>query len=309
MTIPATRHHEERFVEAQPGVHLWADATGDPDATPLLLVMGANATGVAWPDALVARLAEHHRVLRYDHRDTGRSTRAFAERPYPITQLAGDALAIIEAFGADRAHVVGMSLGGMLLQLLLLDAPDRLLSATLFSTGALAGDPALPGEDALSGPRADVLAMWEQLGERRTREQEIAFNLEHWRALSGAGAGGHFDPAEFRALEERVRAHTGHDEPIAAHALADQSGLARGRELARVTTPTLVIDAPLDPVFPPPHAEHLARTIPTARRVTIPLMGHALPAAILPDLADAILAHTTTVESVRKEPACSSPGS
>jgi pimeloyl-ACP methyl ester carboxylesterase len=129
-----------------------------------------------------------------------------------------------------------------------------------------------------------------------TREQEIAFSLEHWRALSGAAAGGHFDPDEFRALEQRVRAHTGHDEPIVAHALADQSGLARGRELAGVTTPTLVIDALLDPVFPPPHAEHLAKTIPTARRVTIPLMGHALPAAILPTLAVAILAHTTAAE-------------
>jgi hypothetical protein len=110
----------------------------------------------------------------------------------------------------------------------------------------------LPGEDELPGPSEEVLAMWEHLGESRTREQEIAFNLEHWRALSGAAAGGHFDPGEFRALEERVRAHTDHDEPIAAHALADQSGLARGRELAGVKTPTLVIDAPLDPVFPPP---------------------------------------------------------
>lgn len=296
MTIPAARHHEERLIEAQPGIRLWADATGDPEASPLLLVMGANATGVGWPEALVTRLAERHRVLRYDHRDTGRSTRAFAERPYPLTQLARDALAVLDRFGVDRAHLVGMSLGGTLVQLLLLDAPDRLLSATLFCTGALAGDPALPGEDELSGPGEDILAMWEHLGESRTREQETAFSLVHWRLLSGAAAGGHFNPNEFRALEERVRAHTGHHDPIAAHALADQSGLARGRELANVRTPTLVIDAPLDPVFPPPHAEHLARTIPTARRVTMPRMGHALPAAILPNLADAILAHTTAAE-------------
>jgi pimeloyl-ACP methyl ester carboxylesterase len=301
MAVPAARHHEERFIEAGPGIRLWADATGDSDATPLLLVMGANATGIAWPEALVTRLAERHRVLRYDHRDTGRSTRAFTARPYPITQLAQDALAVLDGFGIERAHVVGMSLGGTLLQVLLLDAPDRLLSATLFSTGALAGDPALPGEAELPGPSEDVLAMWEHLGDSRTREQEIAFSLKHWRALSAAGAGGHFDPDEFRALEERVRAHTGHNEPIAAHALADPSGLARGRELAAVTTPTLVIDARLDPVFPPPHAEHLAKTIPTARRVTIPRMAHALPAAILPNLADAILAHTATAEPASHE--------
>lgn len=75
--------------------------------------------------------------------------------------------------------------------------------------------------------------MWEHLGERRSREEEIAFNIEHWRLLSGAAAGGHFGAEEFRALEERVRAHTGHGDPIAAHALADQSGLDRGRDSPR----------------------------------------------------------------------------
>ena len=296
--MPATTpSHEERFIETEPGIRLWADATGDPDAPALLLVMGANATGIAWPEALVARLAERHYVIRYDHRDTGRSTRAFAERPYPLTALAPDALAVLDGFGVDRAHLVGMSLGGILVQLLLLDAPDRVLTATLFSTGALAGDPPLPGEAELPAPSAELLALWERLAEPRSRAEEIAFNLEHWRVLSGAAAGGHFDPDEFRALEERVRAHTGHGDAIAAHALADQSGLDRGRELAGVTAPTLVIEAPLDPAYSPPHAEHLARVIPTASRVTIPRMGHALPAALLPTLADAILAHTSRAPS------------
>jgi pimeloyl-ACP methyl ester carboxylesterase len=220
-------------------------------------------------------------------------TRAFAERPYPISALADDALAVLDGFGADRAHVVGMSLGGTLVQLLLLDAPNRLLTATLFCTAALGGNPPLPGEPDLPGPSAELLAMWEQLGTARTRDEEIAFNLEHWRLLSGAATGDRFDPDEFRALEERVRAHTGHDDPIAAHALADQSGLDRGRELNAVATPTLVIDAALDPVYPPPHADHLAGVIPSARLTSIPEMGHALPAAIVPGLADAILDHTT----------------
>lgn len=289
-------HHEERFVDITDGIRLWADAAGDPEASALLLIMGANATGIAWPDALVERLTERHRVIRYDHRDSGRSTRAFAERPYPLRDLAGDALAVLDGFGVDRAHVVGMSLGGILVQILLLDAPQRLLSATLLCTGALGGNPPLPGEADLPGPSAEVLAMWEQLAEPRTREEEIAFSLEHWRLLSGAAAGGHFDPDEFRALEERVRAHTGHGDPIAAHALADRSGLDRGHELATVATPTLVIDAPLDPVYPSAQARHLARVIPSATSTTIPRMGHALPVAIVPALADALLAHTSQAE-------------
>ncbi len=282
-----------RYVDAAPGIRLWADAAGDPEAPALLLVMGANASGLAWPDALVARLAEHHRVIRYDHRDTGRSTRAFADRPYPITDLALDALAVLDAFGVARGHVVGMSLGGLLVQLLLLDAPARLRSATLFCTGALEHDP--PGS-GLPGPDPEVLALWEHLGERRDREAEVAFNVEHWRLLSGAARGGPFEEHEFRALEERIRDHAGHDEPTVAHAAADPSNLARGAELARVHTPTLVIEAPLDPVYPPPHAHHLAELIPNARLVTVPRMGHALPSAVLEPLTAAILAHTAQAD-------------
>jgi pimeloyl-ACP methyl ester carboxylesterase len=286
--------YEQRFVEAAPGVRLWADATGDPDASALLLVMGANASGLAWPDELVARLAQRHRVIRYDHRDTGRSTRAFEKRPYPITELASDVSAVLDDFGVERAHLVGMSLGSVLVQLLLLDAPERLRSATIFGSAALEVD--APPE--LPGPSAQVLAMWERFGEPRDREEEIAFNLEHWRLLSGAAAGGFFNPEEFRALERRIRDHAGGDGPTFAHALADQSDLARGAELARVRTPVLVIEAPLDPVAPPPNGEHLASLIPQSRLVTIPRMGHALPAAIVGPLADTILEHTTR-EDVR----------
>jgi len=286
--------YEQRFVEAAPGIRLWADATGDPDASPLLLIMGANASGVAWPDELVARLAQRHRVIRYDHRDTGRSTHAFNDRPYPITQLACDVTAVLDGFGVERADVVGMSLGGILVQLLLLDAPERLRSATIFGAAAL--EVAAPPE--LPGPSAEVLAMWERLGEPRDREEEIAFNVEHWRLLSGAAAGGFFDPAEFRALQRRIRDHAGGSGPSFAHALADQSDLARGGELARVRTPALVIEAPLDPTAPPPNAQHLASLIPHARLVTISRMGHALPSAIIAPLADAILEHTTR-EDVR----------
>ena len=148
--------------------------------------MGANASGLAWPDALVSRLAERHWVLRYDHRDTGRSTRAFAEQRYPILDLEADALAVLDGFGADGAHVVGMSLGGMLAQLLLLDAPERVRSATVFSTGVLEIDPPVAGAAELPGPSEDVLAMWQHLGEPRDRAAEVAFNVAHWRLLSGA---------------------------------------------------------------------------------------------------------------------------
>lgn len=283
----------QRIVEIETGIDLWVEDMGDPTKPPLLLVMGANASGLAWPDALVSRLCEHHRVLRYDHRDTGRSTHAFEERPYGLTTLAEDAVRILDAFEIERAHVVGMSMGGILVQLLLLDHPDRLLSATLFSTAALGAGLAAAGDESppdLPGPDPTLLELWQEFGAPRSREEEIAFRVRHWRALHGNALP--FDEAEFRRLEEAIIEHSGSHQNSAAHARADQRGLERGDELARVRTPVLVIEAPEDPINPPPHASWLASRIPGARMVTIPGMGHALIGAILEPLADAIFSHT-----------------
>ncbi|HEY8524594.1 MAG TPA: alpha/beta hydrolase [Acidimicrobiales bacterium] len=286
----------ERYVEVAPGIRLWVDDGGRPDRSPLLLVMGANASGLAWPDGLVERLALRHRVIRYDHRDTGRSTWAFDTHPYAVADLAGDAVAVLDALGVERAHVVGMSMGGTLVQLLLLDHPDRLLSATVFCTSAL-GAGLAAGESAsapdLPGPDPRLLALWEHMAEPRDLEAELAWRVEHWRILNGDVLD--FDPDEFRSLERRLIDHAGrHDNP-AAHARADQSGLDRGAELAGVTVPTLVIEATGDPINPPPHAAHLARSIGGAELVTIPGMGHALPSSVVEPLAAAIIAHTARV--------------
>jgi pimeloyl-ACP methyl ester carboxylesterase len=280
----------ERYVDVAPGVRLWAEdiaPTGSRPGEPLLLVMGAASSGLVWPDALLGLLAERHRVIRYDHRDTGRSTAAFDEHPYGITDLAGDAIAVLDAFDVPRAHVVGMSMGGMLVQLMLLDHPERLASATLFCTGALP----LSGAPELPGPDQALLRLWGELDDPRDLEGEIRWRVEHWRLLNGSGTP--FDEGEFRALEERVIAHTGRHDPVVAHAHMDTSGLERGAELAGVTVPTLVIEAPEDPAYPPPNSGHLVRTLSHARMVRIPGMGHTINRTVTSPLAAAILTQTT----------------
>ncbi|MFB4273716.1 MULTISPECIES: alpha/beta fold hydrolase [unclassified Nonomuraea] len=290
LTDPLRR--DETFVAVTDGNRLWVETAGDPERPALLLVMGANASGLGWPDELVELLARDHFVVRYDHRDTGRSTHAFDERPYPIRALADDAIAVLDALRIARAHVVGMSLGGTLVQLLLLDHPDRLLSATIFGSALLGGaapDPAIADDD-LPGPDPRLLALWAELGQERDQEAELRWRVEHWRVLNGDVLP--FDAEEFAGLERRIAAHSGTWRGPVAHALADQSGMARGAELAHVTVPTLVIDAPEDPITPPPHAARLARAIPSATLVTVPGLGHALPRAVVPSLAAAITAHT-----------------
>lgn len=279
----------ERYIDIAPGVRLWAEdipPTGPQPGEPLLLVMGAGSSGVTWPDALTDLLAEHHRVIRYDHRDTGRSSATFEEEPYGITDLATDAVAVLDAFDVPRAHVVGMSMGGLLVQLMLLDHPDRLASATLFCTGALP----MQGAPELPEPDPALLRLWGELDDPRDAEGELRWRVEHWRLLNGSGTP--FDPAEFRAVEERVIAHAGRTDAVIAHARMDTSGLDRGSELAGVTVPTLVIEAPEDPAYPPPHSGHLVRALGHARLVRIPGMGHAINHTVVSPLAAAILTQT-----------------
>jgi pimeloyl-ACP methyl ester carboxylesterase len=273
----------ERFVDVADGIQLWVEVTGDPtSAPPVLLLMGANASALAWPEPFVARLAERHPVVRYDHRDTGQSTWAFDERPYALQDLASDAVAVLDALGVERAHVVGMSLGGVLVQLLLLDHPDRLATATIFGTGALGDD-----EPVAIDPR--LLDMWEHLADARSREEEIDWRVEHWRLLNGPVLP--FDAGAFGRLEERIIDHAGRHDTTAAHARASQDGLDRGDELVSVRTPTLVVAAPADPLVPSAASRRLAEAIPGAKLVTIPGMGHAIGNPVVAPLADAVLAH------------------
>ncbi|SFT92568.1 Pimeloyl-ACP methyl ester carboxylesterase [Actinopolyspora lacussalsi subsp. righensis] len=279
-------------VTVGPDYELWVEERGDADAPPLLLIMGANYSGMAWPESFVERLTSRYRVIRYDHRDTGRSSRAFDVAPYTIADLAEDAVAVLDALDVDSAHVVGMSLGGVLVQLLLLDHPERLRSATVFATSALGG--AAPESGELPGPDPRILSLWQRMGEQRDPADELAWRVEHWRMLNGDVLP--FDPEEFRDLEQRLAEHSGTHVADTAHARAEVGGLDRAAELSAVTTPTLVIEAPADPVNPPPHAEHLEAVIAGSHRITVPGMGHALSSAVLEPLAEAILRHTAAVD-------------
>ena len=289
------------MVRVDPGYQLWVEDRGNPKATALLLIMGANASGVVWPEPLVNQLAEQHRVVRYDHRDTGRSTWAFDTYPYAVRDLAEDAVGVLDALGIDRAHVVGMSMGGTLVQLLLLDHPLRLRSATMFATSALGAglaDPAGQCTVDLPGPDPRLLALWRQLADERAWDAEIAWRVEHWRILNGPALP--FNSEEFRELEERVVAHSGTVQGSKAHARADQSGLNRAAELGHVQVPTQVIEAPEDPVNPPPHAAHLAATLGDARLASVPGMGHALSRPVIRPLAEMILGFTGEVDKVER---------
>ncbi|MFD3578151.1 alpha/beta fold hydrolase [Streptomyces sp. NPDC058644] len=293
----------QQYVEAAPGIRLWTERRGAPEAPALLLIMGAQASGLGWPEEFVDALAERHHVIRYDHRDTGRSTSTFDQHPYPITDLAQDAVAVLDGLGIERAHLVGMSLGGMLTQLVLADHPERVLSATLIGTCALSETPYTAPDGTripvgeLPGIAPEVLEMWSRPVEDKGPEAELDRRVEHWRVLNGGQLAS--EDAYFRDLERRIIAHAGTHVASTAHARADDSHMIRTDELAGTKVPTLVISGPAEPVFPPPHPHHLAQVVGGGgtRVVEIAGMGHALPPAVQGPLAEAILAHIASVRA------------
>jgi pimeloyl-ACP methyl ester carboxylesterase len=274
----------ERMIDVD-GVDLCTESFGAPGDPPVLLIMGIGASMLWWDDAFCAALAAGGRfVIRYDHRDTGRSTACAPGRPdYAGPDLVADAARVLDGHGIARAHVVGGSMGGALAQLLALDHPDRVASLVLLSTS-----PAGPGDDLppvardyaafLAGSAVDWF-------ERRSIVEHVVADA---RALTGERP---FDEARVRALVERDVARARDAASAQNHALLDGGAPWRDR-LAAIAVPTLVIHGTADPLFPIGHGEALAREIPGARLLVLDGAGHVLHPADHDAVAAAILAHT-----------------
>jgi pimeloyl-ACP methyl ester carboxylesterase len=189
---------EEKFI-ASGEVRLWAERFGSPDDPAVLLIMGTSAQGIGWPDELVGALvAGGRQVIRFDHRDTGRSTcMDFATRPYALADMAADAVAVLDGHHVAAAHIAGASLGGAIGQWLAAHRPERVLTLTAIMTGplghdagpawarALAGQDRDPGDLPPPSPRflrhlAERAAM-----PQATREQRVTAGIETWRVLNG----------------------------------------------------------------------------------------------------------------------------
>src|SRR5213592_468446 len=188
----------ERVIEAN-GVELCTEAFGDPAHPPILLIMGTGASMLWWEEGFCQLLAERGRfVIRYDHRDTGRSVTYEPGRPgYTGADLVADAAGVLDAYGIPAAHVVGVSAGGAFAQLLALDYPDRVVSLVLISTS-----PALPVGRQLPGPTeafgrfvSTAEADWSDAG------SVIDYLVDYARVLAGSERW--FDEAAVRDLVRR----------------------------------------------------------------------------------------------------------
>ena len=267
----------ERIIEAN-GVSLCADTAGDPADPAILLIGGMGASMDWWEEEFCQRLVSSQGqggrfVIRYDHRDTGRSVSYPAGAPgYTGADLAADAVGVLDAFGRRSAQLAGISMGGALAQQVALAHPDLVDALVLISTS-----PAVPSGSELP-PMSEELRDWVAakvpLPDWAERAAVIDYLTGYERHLEAAE---YFDEAHVRALVGRiVDRSTDMAASVMNHALAEEGELARGR-LGEIAAPTLVIHGTADPLFPFGHAEALARGIPRAELMSLEGVGHQMP--------------------------------
>jgi pimeloyl-ACP methyl ester carboxylesterase len=276
----------ERITETN-GVELCSESFGEPSDPPILLIMGIGASMLWWEEGFCRLLAGGGRfVIRYDHRDTGRSSAYEPGRPgYTGADLVDDAGRVLEAHGLGAAHLVGASAGGGFAQLLTLREPDRVSSLVLIST-----TPVTPGTRELPPPNEEL----QRFAATATPdwsdpESVIDYQVDYARLLAGGRR-----PFDEAAARELVRREVGRARDFRS---AQNHEMLGGDEadpgaLSSIEAPTLVIHGGADPIFPPRHGEVLAEEIPGARLLLLDDAGHGIDRADWQRLADEISEHT-----------------
>lgn len=287
------------------GIDLYFEENGPVDGPVILLVMGLGTQMIAWPDDFIQGLAkEGYRVIHYDNRDIGLSSRLDgapapnliwamikarlglpSRTAYTLGDMAADGVSLLDALGIERAHIVGASMGGMIAQLIAATYPHRVLSLT--SMMSTSGRPGLPG------PSAEIR---NRLMEKRplnpSRDEAIAMGADTLMAISYADSARATDAHEVMAARAFDRSYNpmGMKRQLLA-IIADGSRVAR---LKKITAPTLVIHGAVDPLVPLAGSEDIVRHVSGAKLSVIAEMAHDLPPSQLRRMVELISNHART---------------
>ena len=283
------------------------DEYGQPGDPTLLMVMGLGLPSTAWPPELIEMLVgQGFRVITFDNRDIGLSQRfdkvgrpnlfveslrhAFGLRiraPYALTDMMQDTAGVLDALEIESAHVVGVSMGGMIAQLLAIHASERVRSLT--SIMSTTGNRHLP---RASGRVARHIM-------RGPRSADPEKRLAYFRKLLWLIGSPDYrpDPADIDARLQRVFERGMSPASTARQASAILSANSRVAELQKLKVPTLVIHGEADPLVRVEHGYDTAASIPGARITTIPGMGHDLPRALWPRLTQLITGHANATDA------------
>jgi pimeloyl-ACP methyl ester carboxylesterase len=291
----------EQFCEVGRGITLCYEEFGEASATPLVLIMGLGTQMIGWPEEFCEQLAERgFRVVRFDNRDAGRSTRLEGSPPtpgqllrrkidpvlYTLSDMAQDTANLLRALEIEPAHVVGVSMGGMIAQTLAVEHPEsvRTLVSIMSNTG-----------NRWKGQPAFGIYRYLLRAAPADRDGFIEYLVKVFAAIGSRGL-----PQDTERVREiAARSYDrGHDPAATGRQLgAIIASGDRTSRLAAIRAPTLVIHGTTDRMVRPSGGRATARAIPGAKLLMIEGMGHDLPSAAWTQLIDAISQHAHATEA------------
>lgn len=289
------------------GLAINVEDRGPADATPILFVNGYTSTLLSWPEELMDGLrSKGFRVIRYDNRDVGKSEKLSGlpdmkavaaamregrepELPYRLADMAADGIGVLDALGVERAHIMGISMGGMIVQRMAIHHPERLLSVTSIMSST--GNPNLPkaSDEAMK-------ALQEQ-PPSEAREDVIRHRMKGRRVYQSPAYPK--SDEDIYAFVAREYDHMYYPEGGVRQYGAIIGDGSRVEALAQVRVPFLVVHGLADPLVPHAGGEDTAKSVPGATLVSIEGMGHDLPAELCPRYVDLIASHARAAERKR----------
>ncbi|MEN8780161.1 MAG: alpha/beta hydrolase [Desulfobacterales bacterium] len=290
---------EVKFARAN-GIDIAYQTFGNKDASPLILIMGLGSQMVLWDGEFCRKLAAGgYRVIRFDNRDIGLSTKldwmqvpdttavaAALQRgevpalPYTLEDMAADTAVLLTALGYDKAHIVGESMGGMIGQIMAINLPERLLSLTSIMSST--GNPFLPP------PSPEVLEIL-YTPFPTDHDGFVESFVRTFKILSGAAMP--LSEALARKWAEQSYKRGLNPAGVARQFAAIMAAGDRTEKLKSISIPTLVIHGDVDPLLPVECGLATAAAIPGSRLKIIQGMGHALPEAVWPQIVAEITRH------------------
>jgi pimeloyl-ACP methyl ester carboxylesterase len=288
------------------GIQIEYETFGTSSGRPLLLIIGLGGQMIHWDEDLCKDLAKRgYYVIRFDNRDVGRSTKFEAagvpnipetfgkilrgeevQPPYTLEDMADDAVGLLDALGLQKAHICGMSMGGMIAQTIALRHPSRVLSLiSIYST---------TGNRELPQPKPEILGILIALLPDK-KEAYIEHMLTVFKAIAGPRFG--VDEAWIRKTMAESFDRSYYPKGFARQLVAILTQRDRRSALASLKVPTLVIHGTDDPLVPIEGGKDTAKSIPGARLILIEGMGHDLPhGGAWPQIIEAIAEHTLKIQ-------------
>ena len=269
-------------------VHICTESFGEINNPTILLIMGATASMIYWEEEFCKRLSNQgFHIIRYDNRDVGKSiTYEYGHPEYTFEDLADDAIQVLDAYKVDKAHIVGMSMGGIITQIIALKHPSRVLTISLIMTSNL--DSSLPKKDN------KVTKALSELKIRNWQDKDEVVECFIKKSKVLIGSKHIFDEEKIRRLNEEEFDRAINLQSMENHGFIKGWGsyLSRTNE---INAPTLVIHGTEDTIIPYEHGIHLSEVIPNAVLVTLEGTGHELHHNDWDEIINAISKHATNL--------------